>query len=284
MGRKGKEKAAPKKEEKKDKKGKKGKEPASAKKKEGGDDDEEEEPEDLLGDNEWAKTNEADFSNAVDDMFGDILAMKAQFEEETPEHLRDVKMAKLGDDTAVEEAAEAAKAKEEEEKEKAEEEEAERRRIRAEKKANMTPEEKKAKTNCNMKYKPKAKVLSDDGKLADTDAYARALKAIEDEEFVKAEEEFKAAIGTQPEPEPEPEDEPEPEPEEEEEAAAAEEPAEEPAEEAAEEVAAEPEPEPDGESPTPLVLRCPSALRECHHWTSLAMTAPACSSPVILIR
>ena len=61
------QKPAPKKE--KDKKGKKGKEPAPAKKKEGGDDDEEEEPEDLLGDNEWAKTNEADFSNAVDDMF-----------------------------------------------------------------------------------------------------------------------------------------------------------------------------------------------------------------------
>ena len=86
MGRKGKEKApkADKKADKKaEKKGKKGKAPApepEKKKKEGDDDDDEEEEEDLLGDNEWAKTSEADFSNAVDDMFGDILAMKAQFE------------------------------------------------------------------------------------------------------------------------------------------------------------------------------------------------------------
>ena len=86
------------------KKKKKEPEPAPApppKKKSDDDDDGEESEEDLLGDNEWAKTSEADFSNAVDDMFGDILAMKAQFEEETPEHLRDVKMAKLGDDTAA---------------------------------------------------------------------------------------------------------------------------------------------------------------------------------------
>ena len=35
-------------------------------------------------------------------MFRDILAMKAQFELETPEHLRDVKMAKLADGTQFE--------------------------------------------------------------------------------------------------------------------------------------------------------------------------------------
>ena len=46
---------------------------------------EEEEP---LGDQEWAKTNEANFSTGVDELFADLLVMKAQFEAETPEYLR----------------------------------------------------------------------------------------------------------------------------------------------------------------------------------------------------
>eukprot|EP01052_Picozoa_sp_SAG31_P021643 SAG31_NODE_1683_length_7534_cov_16.225824_5_plen_216_part_01 len=49
-----------------------------------GDGDGDESEEDLLGDNAWAKTSEADFSNGLDDMFGDILAMTAQFEADTP--------------------------------------------------------------------------------------------------------------------------------------------------------------------------------------------------------
>ena len=103
--------------------------PPPPKKKDDDDDDDEEEEEDLMGNQDWAKTSEADFSNAVDDMFGDLLAMKAQFEAETPEHLRDVKVSKMGEDTAAAEAADAAKAKAEEEKAKAEEEEAGERSV-----------------------------------------------------------------------------------------------------------------------------------------------------------
>ena len=55
------------------------------------DDDEsdvESEEEYPLGDQEWAKTNEANFSTGVDELFADLLVMKAQFEAETPEYLR----------------------------------------------------------------------------------------------------------------------------------------------------------------------------------------------------
>ena len=168
--------------------------------------EEEEDEEDILGDNEWAKTNEADFSSAVDDMFGDLLAMKAEFEEETPAHLRDVKMSQMGDkfvgEGAEEEedaaAAEVAAA----EAVAAEAVEAERRKQRSEQRSKLTPMEKKAKASCNMKYKARCIRMSVAGELAEPDEYTKALAFMEAGEFIEAERAFKLAVGTPAEKEP----------------------------------------------------------------------------------
>eukprot|EP01051_Picozoa_sp_SAG22_P009489 SAG22_NODE_795_length_7149_cov_16.608227_6_plen_133_part_00 len=96
MGRKKAEKKPKEAPKKADKKEKKGKGAAPPEKKKGGDDDDDdEEEEDLMGDQAWAKTNEADFSSAVDDMFGDLLAMKADFDANTPDELKNAKMSKM---------------------------------------------------------------------------------------------------------------------------------------------------------------------------------------------
>jgi hypothetical protein len=214
MGRKG---AAAKKPDKKvdkkadkkaDKKGKKGAPvPAPAPEPDGSSDEE-----DPLGNQDWAKTNEADFSSGVDDLFADLLSMKDDFDKNTPDELKNAKMSKLGEDTAAAEAEEKKKEEEAAAKVKAEEEETERRRIRKEKRDNMSPEAKKAKMKCNV-LKAQAKSAHDKKELADNDAYEKALTLMEEEEWEAAETELKNALGKEPEPELEPEPEPEPEPE-----------------------------------------------------------------------
>jgi hypothetical protein len=98
--------------------------------KKGGDDGDESEEEDPLGDQEWAKTNEADFSAGVDDLFADLLSMKDDFDNNTPDELKNAKMSKLGEDTAEAEAAEESERLKKEEEAKKQEEEVERRRVK----------------------------------------------------------------------------------------------------------------------------------------------------------
>jgi hypothetical protein len=154
--------------------------------KKGGDDGDESEEEDPLGDQEWAKTNEADFSAGVDDLFADLLSMKDDFDNNTPDELKNAKMFKLGEDSTAAEAEEKSAAEQDAAKAAAEEEEAEKRRIGAEKRKNMTKEAKMAKMNCRNLEK-KAEGAKEDGKLASEEAFAKAQRCEEDEEWEAAE-------------------------------------------------------------------------------------------------
>jgi hypothetical protein len=112
--------------------------------------------------------------------------MKADFDANTPDELKNAKMSKLGEDTAAAEAEEKAAAEQDAAKVAAEEEEAERRRIKAEKRKNMTKEAKMSKMNCR-NLKKKAEGAKEDGALASEEAFTKAQQCEEDEEWEAAE-------------------------------------------------------------------------------------------------
>ena len=146
MGRKGK---AAKKDTKKDKGGKKKEEPKKKKEEEEEEDgDEKVTQEDLMGNQDWAKTE--NFSGAVDDLFGDMLAGVEQEKKAAEAAGIDInaKISGIGDDAAAAEAEEAeaaAKAKaEEEQKAKEEEEKKAKREARKKLLASLSEEDKEA--------------------------------------------------------------------------------------------------------------------------------------------
>ena len=65
-------------------------------------------PETALGESEseWARTGPG-FSAGVESLFGDLKAMKAEFDATTPDELKDAKVARLGDESMVAEAEQA---------------------------------------------------------------------------------------------------------------------------------------------------------------------------------
>ena len=77
------------------------------------DDDDDEEPEDLMGDQSWAKTD--NFSGELDDMFGDLLGDMATMKADAEAAGVDInaKMKGIGDDAAEAEAEDQKKAEEE---------------------------------------------------------------------------------------------------------------------------------------------------------------------------
>ena len=168
---------------------------AAAAKGEGGDDDGDEEPEDLMGDQSWAKTD--DFSGALDDMFGDLLGDMAGMKADAEAAGVDInaKVSGMGDSAADEEAEEAKRAEEAAASAKADEEKEAIAAAKREKRANMTKEDKMAKMKCKALEK-KGKELKEAGTLVDAARYEEALKLLEDEEWINAEKALKDATSS----------------------------------------------------------------------------------------
>ena len=175
------------------------------------------EPEDLMGDQSWAKTD--DFSGGMDSLFADMMGgqsvdeMRADLAAQGVDV--DAELSGIGEEAAAE-AAEAKRKAEEEAKAAAEEEKRKAAAARAEKRRNMTKEEKAAKIKANQ-YRKKAAAMHEEGTLVDTAQYEEGLRLVEEEDWLAAEAALKAATSSseapapplaQPEPEPEPEPEP----------------------------------------------------------------------------
>ena len=213
--------------------------------KEEGDGGDDEEPEDLMGDQSWAKSD--DFSGGMDSLFADMMGGQSVDEMRADLAAQGVdvnaEVSGIGEDAAAAEAEEAKRKAEEEAEAAAEEEKRKKAEALREKRKNMTKEEKMAK----MKVKPlqkKAEAMKEDGTLVDEAQYEEGMRLVEEEEWLAAEKALKAATAapcdgddaapdggeeaapqpdeaapeaapepeSEPEPKPEPEPEPEPEP------------------------------------------------------------------------
>ena len=173
------------------------------------------EPEDLMGDQSWAKTD--DFSGGMDSLFADMMGGQSvdEMRAELAAHGVDVdaEVRGIGEDAAAAETAEAERKAEEEAKAAAEDEKRKAAAARAEQRRNMTKEEKAAKIKANQ-YRKKAAAMQEEGTLVDTAQYEEGLRLVEEEDWLAAEAALKAAASSsevpvpplsQPEPEPEPE-------------------------------------------------------------------------------